>query len=298
MLSIFRKNKDKIKKEGKDSTISSEEILNETEESTETEIETELSFHPAWNVPAEQTYVYRFLNNELPPLKPNQISLSGIELKREEDGLVAVAFVRNSLSKAIRFEEVQLLLLDAEKQLIARNTFNLSELGELPARSSRPWFFKFPIETLVKQEFANEGWTLAFELKKKHQLDLHESWEQSLGEDQKVKLKQVVEKLGAPQAGEINFMGLQAAQAENGDLHATILIRNGTNKNIQIQQLPLELRDASNEVVAKGGFQLKDFEVKANTTKPWTFIFPKQLLTKEEIDLSKWKVSTTTNKTE
>ena len=41
--------------------------------------------------------------------------------------------------------------------------------------------------------------------------------------------------------------------------------------------------------IAKGGFNLDQLEVKANTSKPWTFIFPKELLLKENMDLSKWK---------
>ena len=61
-------------------------------------------------------------------------------------------------------------------------------------------------------------------------------------------------------------------------------------KNIQIQQLPLTVEDATGEIIAQGGFKLEDFEVKANTSKPWTFIFPKSLVTKEQPDLSTWKV--------
>ena len=57
-----------------------------------------------------------------------------------------------------------------------------------------------------------------------------------------------------------------------------------------LNNLPLIVEDASGEVIAKGGFKLDQLEVKANTSKPWTFIFPKELLLKENIDLSKWKV--------
>jgi SLAP domain-containing protein len=87
----------------------------------------------------------------------------------------------------------------------------------------------------------------------------------------------------------VNFMGLQAKKSEDGNLHVTMLIRNGSDKNIQLQQLPLEVVDATGDVIAKGGFALNDFEVKANTSKPWTFIFPSSLVLKEEIDLSVWK---------
>lgn len=291
MLSIFRrKNNDNVKKSGLDSSVSSGELLNETKTSADEEIETELSIHPAWNIPSEQMYVLRFLNNELQPLKPNQISLSGIEMKADGSGLEVSAFVRNSLNKGIKFEQVGLLLMDSEKQVIARHEFSLSELGEIPGRSSRPWTFVFPPSSVQRTEFSKEDWTIAFELKKKHSLDLHSTWEKSIAEEDKEKLEKLLQNIQPPKAGEVNFMGLSAKLADSGDLHVTVLIRNGHEKNIKLQQLPLQVEDATGEKVAGGGFKLEDFEVKANTSKPWTFIFPSSLVTKENPDLSKWKV--------
>lgn len=292
MLSIFRrKNNDKVKKSGLDSSVSSSDLLNEeAEPAADTEIKTELSIHPAWNIPSEQMYVLRFLNNELSPLKPNQISLSGIEIKPEDNGIEVTAFVRNSLNKGIKFEQVSLLLLDSDKQVIARHEFNLTEIGEVPGRSSRPWTFTFPASAIQKREFSLEDWTLAFELKKKHSLDLHSTWEKSIAEDDKQKLEKLLENIQPPKSGEINFMGLSAKLADSGDLHVTVLIRNGHEKNVQLQQLPLQVEDAAGDKVAGGGFKLEDFEVKANTSKPWTFIFPSSLITKDNPDLSNWKV--------
>ena len=85
-------------------------------------------------------------------------------------------------------------------------------------------------------------------------------------------------------------MGIQAQIDENGSLHTTLLIRNGSEKNVKFEQLPLIVEDASGDSVAKGAFQFEELEVKANTSKPWTFIFPKELVLKEDMDLSKWKV--------
>ncbi|WP_028393511.1 accessory Sec system S-layer assembly protein [Bacillus cihuensis] len=288
MVSIFKKKINKLKKEGKDSIISSGDLLNETDVQTDEEIITELSIHPEWNLSSEQNYVYRFLNNELAPLKPNQISLSGIELRPENNEVAAIAFVRNSLNKAITFEEVKLLLLDENKETIASHSFDMSVLGELPARSSRPWMFVFPADTVLKKDFSTKNWTIAFELKAKHRLDLAESWEKGLPEAERKKLKKYVEQIDPPREGEVNFLGLQAKKSENGDLHVTILIRNGHNKNVKIEKLPLEMIDASKEVVAKGGFSLDDLEIKANTTKPWTFIFPAAMVLKADMDLSTW----------
>lgn len=296
MLSIFRRNnKNDVKKTGLDSSVSSEQLLNTKETSKEEEIHTELSLHPLWNITTEQMYVLRFLNNELPPLKPNQISLSGIDLKQVDHGIEVTAFVRNSLSKGIKFNDVSLILLDENKQVIAKHTFQLDKMGEIPGKSSRPWEFLFPKSSIQTETFSQQNWSIAFELKTKHSLDLDENWEKSLALESKQQLEKLVNSIEPPKHGEVNFMGIQIKFADTGDLHATVLIRNGHDKNISIEQLPLQIIDAAGDIVAKGGFKLDGFEVKANTSKPWTFIFPKSMVTKESPDFSRWKIAAIQN---
>ncbi|MED5053050.1 accessory Sec system S-layer assembly protein [Anoxybacillus rupiensis] len=291
MLSFFRKGKSK--QDGLDTVVDSSELFDTDETSSaDQDIHPQLSIHPSWSISAEERYYYQFLNNEQQPLKENQISLSGIELKQTEKGYVVTAFVRSSLAKAISFSDTTLLLIGPNGEMLARKTFPLAELGELPPRSSRPWKFFFERETLRVAELPAVDWKIAFELRKPtaHSLDLSESWEKSLADEDKEKLRTLVQSIQPPKPGEINFMGLQIQQAENGDIHATLLIRNGSDKNIQIQQLPLQIEDAAGDLVAQGAFTLQAFEVKANTSKPWTFIFPKALVVKEKPDFRAWKV--------
>ncbi|MCA1040500.1 accessory Sec system S-layer assembly protein [Bacillus infantis] len=291
MFSIFqRKENNKMKNSGKDAAISAKDLLDVTEEGSEAEVNTSLSLHPAWNLPMEQQYVFRFLHNELSPLQPNQISIAGTDLEKGASGIEVTAFVRNSLNKKITFGSTPLLLLDENQNLIARQVFNMEEIGELPEKSSRPWVFHFPKETIQQDEFNEENWTLAFEINKPHSLDLHESWQQALPKEQIDKLQQVVESIGAPNKGEVNFMGLQAQYLEDGGLSVTILIRNGTEQNMHLEHLPLTVQDADGEVIAEGGFALSDFAVLSNTTKPWTFQFPESLVRKKDADLSKWSI--------
>jgi accessory Sec system S-layer assembly protein len=294
MLSFFKWKSKKPKKQGLDSTVESKDVT-ATEETTVKEevVQTRLSIHPDWNLTEEDKYVYQFLNNDCEPLKPNQLSLSGLELRHEaETGRVIVnALVRSSLNRPIKLEEMTLVLLGPEKELLAKKRFDLSELGELPPASSRPWNFVFEPSTVKAAELPESGWTLAFQLKPAHKMDLEESWEQALPEEEKEKLRELVEKqLTPPQEGEVNFMGLQIRQDDNQSLHVSVLIRNGSEKDVTFQQIPLIVEDASGEIIATGGFHLNDFTVKAYTTKPWTFIFPKELIQKEAMDLSTWKV--------
>ena len=68
LFNLFKK----TEKTGLDSTVESEEILENGQSGTGNEdIETELSLHDQWTLTQEQEYVFRILANELEPLKPN-----------------------------------------------------------------------------------------------------------------------------------------------------------------------------------------------------------------------------------
>ena len=291
LFSFFKK----AEKTGADSSIDSEEILAGLEASTTTdEIETILSLHPEWDIPQEQDYVFRFLANELEPLKPNQISLSGIDIDLEpaNDSWLVKAFFRSSLDQQISVGPIELLLLDEEGKTLASQEFDLKELGDIPARSARPWVFVFTKDNIFAEEPPAKDWKLAFNVQSMvpHKLELDQAWEEGLTDEQKEGLAKVVETLPKLKPREVNISGFQVKNEEDGSIAASVFIRNGHSKQINIEKLPLELIDAAGDLVASGSFTLEALSVKANTSKPWTFIYPKEMIQKEEPDLSRWTV--------
>ncbi|AYC28927.1 accessory Sec system S-layer assembly protein [Paenisporosarcina cavernae] len=285
----------KTARSGSDTTINSEEITSsETDTSSAGSIETTLSYHPEWDVPQEQQYVFQFLSNELPALKPNQISLSGIDLEKNEasgDWYVS-AFVRSSLPKPLTLDQAELLLLDSTGEIIAAKEFDLAEVGELPACSDRPWTFQFEKSLVEEKEVPTENWSLAFNVQSliPHRLDLDISWNEALSDDQKEALSALVANLPKLGKQEINITGFQLKQQDSGALAVSVFIRNGNKQHITLEQIPLEVLDANQDLVVRGSFTLDKLEVRANTTKPWTFIFPKEMIQKEAADFSKWTV--------
>ncbi|HHY21722.1 MAG TPA: accessory Sec system S-layer assembly protein [Bacilli bacterium] len=294
MLSFFKKQDgEKPTLDGQESVVQSSELLPNEEESehSEEEVETTLSLHPEWTISKEDQYAFQFLNMECPPLKRNQISLSGISLTKESEEVFRVtAFIRNSIDRPIQFEETTLALLDEDGKILGRKQFDLREAGEIPAHSARPWNFYFSHKDLFTTELPAQGWQLAFQIESldMHRLELEESWEKSLATGEKEYLKEVFDRLEPPKKGEFNIIGLQATKQDNGELHVLLFIRNGSNKRAEIEQLPLQIVDAVGDVVATGSFKLEKFTVNPNTSKPWSFIFPASLVQKENPDFSRW----------
>lgn len=288
-MGLFNNNKNKNTEEQE----TMDAIENNNNTSTEEGIKTELSYHPDWDLSIQEKYVFQFNHQKLPLLQPNQLSVSGINLYEYDDGFVITAFLSSSLPKAISFEVIDLVLVNEENQPLARKSFEMDLFGELPSNTSRPWRFLFENDNKIVEEIPKSGWKLVFELKKKTvndlTLDLEESWQASLSEDQKLNLENIVKNLQPLSVGEVNFMGLEANIIAERGLAVTLLIRNASNRSIFIENLPLVFEDASQEVVAQAGFQLNNLEIKSQTCKPWTFVFPESSFTKEQFDLSTWK---------
>ena len=285
-----------------DIAIDSKDLGNPQEkEANLNAVETQLSFHPDWHVPQEQKYIFNFLANELQPLKSNQLSLAAIDIEVDQQSKAwnVKAFVRSSLDHPIQIGQIELLLLDKEEQQMGSKIFNFAELSTLPARSARPWVFTFEKNMLITENVPEDGWKIAFNLNslKEHELDLDESWKKQLSKEQQDALVKIVNNLPKLGNTEVIFTGFQAKFLDDNSLTTSIFIRNGNNKPINIQQLPLEIIDANGRLVAKGAFRLDPaLNVQPNSTKPWTFVFPEALVLKGEFDLSRWSLKVASTK--
>lgn len=284
----------KTTKTGRDATISSTEVVEGTASQTDTEgdIHTSLSISPDWKISKEQEYVLKFLSNDLQPLKKDQLSLSGIDIEMDKrtGNWNVQAFLRSSLDRPMTLGKAELLLLDGDSQVLAAQEFDLSTLGAIPALSNRPWVFQFEKANIKALEVPAENWTLAFNVQSlvPHSLDLDPAWEEALPEEQKNALSAIVKELPALNPREVNITGFQSKLTPEGNLAASVFIRNGHTQHIQLEKLPLEVLDATGQQIVSGSFELDKLEVKANTSKPWTFIFPKEMLQIQEPDLSRW----------
>lgn len=288
-MALFNKNKnsENVNEEKK-------ETVNKAENEG---IKTELVFHPEWNLNVQEKYVFQFNHQKLPLLQPNQVSINGINIYKFDDGFVVTAFLSSTLPKPLSFEVIDLAIVNEKNETLARKSFEMDLFGDLPPNSSIPWRFLFDKEDQLVEEIPDKDWRLVFELKQKvHQslpLDLEENWRQALSEEQIANLENIVKSLPPVKVGEVNFLGLEAAQREDKSIAITLLLRNGSEKDLTFENLPLTLIDASGEMVAKAGFPIGHVNFKARTCKPYSLTFPAEAIIKEHVDLSKWQVTLT-----
>ncbi|MCH4824688.1 MAG: accessory Sec system S-layer assembly protein [Planococcus sp. (in: firmicutes)] len=283
----------KTDKNGKEAVISSSEMTESSNKpSSVEEVTPILSISPQWEISKEQEYVLKFLSNDLPALQEDQLSLAGINIEADPytgDWNVQ-AFFRSSLNRPITMEKAELVLLGPKKETIASQEFDLSELGTIPPLANRPWIFTFHKDAIQITEMPAADWSLAFNVQSlvPHALDLDSTWEKALTAKKKSVLRNLVNTLPKLNSQELNLTGFQTSFSEEGNLAVSVFIRNGYSKQIELENLPLEILDANGHSIVQGSFKLAPLTIKANTTKPWTFIFPKETLQITNPDLSRW----------
>lgn len=256
-------------------------------------IKTRLSIPSEWELTEEERYVYSFHNNRSPRLQVNQLSIYGMELMFAEDGgLLATGLIRSTVTKNIEFKEpIRIILLGEENTVLAYKLFDLRTFGVLSPNTARPWTFRFLEDDLQTDlEQIPKKWELVFHLRSKHRLDLEPSWEKAIGDRQRQLLEKVVHEAPPLKNNEINLLGVSLNVQENGDVAATVLIRNGRFEDLVIEKIPISIIDPkTNEEITRASFTLGQFIVKANTSKPWTFIFPKEKIKKDPQQLEIWQ---------
>lgn len=262
-----------------------------TEENENTYVTTQLSLPPSIRVSKYQMNIYKILHEKLPKMKKNRFNIYGAEIKIvNKKKIIVTAFIRNTVPKDLRLNPAVVILLDEQMEPFAKVKVGFSKLGALPPNTARPWTIEFPEDSFL-QEYTNKlnKWSLAFEKNITHQVDYSDMDESKISEKVKNQLTEIIEK--APlDKGEISFMGLTAKFDDANNIVTTILIRNGTDQNIEVKQLPLKLFDATGVLSAKGTFKLENLNVMSNTSKPISLLFPNSSILKPDMDLTKWRI--------
>ena len=258
-------------------------------------IETVLSLHPKW-LDSISSLHKNLLNedlSQLPPIKEGDITINGIHVVKMSGKYEVGLFIRNGLNRPVRLDKIPLVITNSENEVLAREVFDLQELGEIPPCSCRPWEIFFNTESVFVETIPYDNWKIAFDLQPRQSEPVRVTFEnlpEQLTDAQRVSLHQYLEKLPPLKLGELNVMSFEAQLQEGNNLAATVIIRNGGQRSVKLERLPLALKDARQRDVAFGVFNLKNLVIQPYSARLWTFVFPTETLLAEDIDLSYWSV--------
>ncbi|WP_434294260.1 SLAP domain-containing protein [Clostridium botulinum] len=231
--------------------------------------------------------------DELVPIKEGEINVAGIYAYDLGDKYEVKAYLRNGIEKEINFEEIPFKIINSKGELLASQTFDLKSMGNIPSYCARPCVLYFDKKNVFVDKISVDDWKLVFDNSLKAVRNLMVDIE-NLPEGIDAKSKKVytdfLEGLSDLKEGEVSFSKFSIGINENGHLLVTIVVRNGCNKGINIEKLPMTIRDEKGNFVVSEVFELKDLKVSPMKAKVCNFAFPLQIKEKAVIPLDSWKI--------
>lgn len=262
------------------------------------EAEIQLSIHPEM-VDSLSNFQMETIKEEieaLPPINEGDVNISTDYVFDMGDKYEVSIFIRNGLKRSVNFERLPLMLMNEKNENLCNKVFNLRMVGDIPPMSVRPWKIYFLKEEVNLGEMDLSNLKVVFDSSIKAEstvkVQLEDLPEQIQGSN-KTKLEDFMKKLPLLRSGEISISTYDVFfDVENG-LSVVLVIRNGSSKSIKAEKIPVCVRDASKDIIAKGVFQLDNEDVVINSLKAklCRFVFPQEEILVDKIDLNNWAVT-------
>lgn len=261
-------------------------------------VDTKLSIHPEIE-DRLSNFQKECLTDEisaLPPIKEGDVNVSTDYIFDMGDSYEASIFIRNGLVKDINLENVPFMIVDSEGKVLASKIFDLREVGDIPAGTVRPWKIYFSKNEVSLEAQDLRELKIVFDTRIKAEATVkveYENLPEQVSVKNKEKYTKFLESLPLLRKGQVSISTYDVYKMREGGIAVTIVIRNGSNKTINVEKLPVTIIDAEGEMTASGMFYLKDVSISPYKAKIYNFNFEENEINKADADLSEWKVNFT-----
>lgn len=230
--------------------------------------------------------------DEFAPIKENDINVATAYIYEGKDEIEAKVYFRNGFTSKVNFEYVPLIMVNSKEEVLAKKVFDLREMGDVPPCGARPWKVSFPKSEVDMNKFSALDCKILFDaqIRAVNYADIELDLLDSGMEELKPVFENYLMNLPRIEKGKIDFSTFNIALSNEGKIIVTLLIRNGCDKNIKVEEIPVTIKDANNNVAASGKFNLNDFEVPAMKAKVCALAFDTEIKLDETISLDNWTV--------
>jgi SLAP domain-containing protein len=230
------------------------------------------------------------------PLSENQIDIKKIYMIKTGNTLESEFFIRNSLSKNISLENVFLVVKDKEGNVIASKEVNFKEPDVIPPLSGRPYCIKFDIDSLSnfneKEEYFIE-FDNAYRFNAFYSVETEiENIPIDLDFEEEKAIRDFANTLKTLKVGEFSVSCYKMKYNEFRGIDCVLLLRNGTDKAANVDNLPISLIDENEQLIVRKAFKNEQDMLTVNfkKSKIVTLQFKANELPNREINLSNCKV--------
>ncbi|MGH4120709.1 SLAP domain-containing protein [Clostridium sp.] len=237
-----------------------------------------------------------FLNDELtelPNLQDGQVSINGVYTFDMGDKIEVSVYLRNGLSKQINFHLVPLVIVNKNGEVLAKQTIDMSDFAILPPLSARPYKVYFDKANLLVSEIPMDDWEIQFE----HSITAintvnveFEDMQENMDPDLKNSLIKFLIELPLVKSGDVNIEVFRTIKRTDNSIFMTFIIRNGCNKTVKLEKLPILIYDEHGQMVAKGIFEFENISVSAHKAKAYDFTITENYIQNKDFDINTCKV--------
>jgi SLAP domain-containing protein len=230
---------------------------------------------------------------ELPTLEEGQVSINGTYTFDMGDKIEVSVYLRNGLSKQINFDKVPLVIVNKNGDVLAKQVMDMGDFGILPPFSARPYKVYFDKANLLVDTISNDDFKIQFEKSisaintvKVELEDMPENMDYEL----KSSFTKFLAKLPLIKAGDVNIEVFKTLRGMDNTISIVFMIRNGCDKNVKLERLPIIIKDEQGEVVAKGVFDIDNVSVNPHKAKVYDFTITEEYIVNKDFDISSCKV--------
>lgn len=237
-----------------------------------------------------------YLEDELKDLKEiheNDVDISPVYFNYDNEVLEVKVFIRNATKRKINFDKVPLSVSDKLDNVVANKVFDLKDLGDLKPNTARPYKLFFEDEFILNKDFDYENLKIVFGGKIQCFSGVEtkiENLPENTSFEERARYDAILKGLSRLEKNTVSMSAIELANFENGDIGLTVVLRNGYEKDLDINNIPITLYDGNNVVVASGVFKSTTFKVKKLSASLYGLIFKADEVTKVEHDLTTWHV--------
>ncbi|MCY6355124.1 SLAP domain-containing protein [Clostridium sp. ZS2-4] len=198
------------------------------------------------------------------PIKENDVNISTSYIFDLGDKLEASVFFRNGLGGKINFDKVPLIIIDGDGNKVASEIFSLKALGYIPPYSARPWKLYFSKQNILIDKTPCQDWKVAFDSNLqalKTVKVVYEDMPKDMDMMVQKHLNDYLDSLTLLKKDQITINTYNAEIKDNNKINITILVRNGSDNKIKIEELPITLYDKDKKVICSISLALKKLEV-------------------------------------
>ncbi|HEY8890463.1 MAG TPA: SLAP domain-containing protein [Clostridium sp.] len=241
-------------------------------------------------------YQKEFLREELdtlPPMEEGQVSINGIYTFEIENKIEVSVYLRNGLSKQINFDKVPLVIVNNNGDILAKQVMDMNDFGILPPFSARPYKVYFDKTSLFVDSISKDDWKIKFEKSISAINTVQVQFEGFPGDvhhELEGTFTKFLNELPLIKAGDVNIEVFKVLKCLNNSISIVFLIRNGCDKVVKLERLPIIVKDDSGEVVAKGIFNIENVNVNPHKAKIYDFTITEDYIVNKDFDISNCKV--------